>query len=135
MEEEGGDDGRIGEEGEDPHLAAAGGTEQWQHVVDPREQDGPADSGRGGALTRRLGGNGRGGGIPFGRRRLGPAEGHDVGPEPGIGSQHTVVAVTMNARGRDELGERVEELERPKHQLGAAVDVGFWEPVEEAALR
>ena len=53
MEEDGGDDGRIGEEGEDPHLVAAGGTEQRQHVVDPREQDGPADSGRGGALTRR----------------------------------------------------------------------------------
>ncbi len=135
MEEDGGDDGRIGEEGEDPHLAAAGGTEQRQHVVDASEQDGPADSGRGGALTRRLGGNGRGGGIPFGRRRLGPAEGHDVGPEPGIGSQHTVVAMAMDPRGRDELGESLEELERGEQQLGAAVDVGFREPVEEAALR
>jgi hypothetical protein len=118
---------------EDPHLGAAGGTQQRQHVVGAREQDGPADgspvtpsgrssivsrvdlgvrfagrtlrplgSGRGGALTRRLGGNGRGGGIPFGRRRLGPAEGHHVGPEPGIRSQHTVVAMAMDSRGRDE---------------------------------
>ena len=46
-----------------------------------------------------------------------------------------MVAVTKHVRGRDELGERVEELERPKHQLGAAVYVGFWEPVEKAALR
>lgn len=102
VEEDGGDDGRIGEEGEDPHLAGAGGTEQRQLVVDAREQDGPADSERGGALTRRLGGNGRGGGIAFGRRRLGPAEDHDVGPEPGIGSQHAVVAMAMDPRGRDE---------------------------------
>ena len=29
--------------GEDPHLAAAGGTEQRQYVVDASEQDGPAD--------------------------------------------------------------------------------------------
>jgi hypothetical protein len=41
----------------------------------------------------------------------------------------------MHARGRNELGGGVEELERRKHQLGAAVDVGFRESVEEAALR
>jgi hypothetical protein len=41
----------------------------------------------------------------------------------------------MDPRGRDELGEGVEELERREQQLGAAVDVGFREPVEEAALR
>ena len=44
MEEYGGDDGRIGEEREDLHLAATCGTEQRQHVVDAREQDGPSDS-------------------------------------------------------------------------------------------
>ena len=37
----------------------------------------------------------------FGSRRLGhelgPTECHRVGPEPGIGSQHTVVAMTMYA--------------------------------------
>ena len=43
VEEDGGDDGRIGEEREDPHLTATGGTEQRQHVVDASEQDGPAD--------------------------------------------------------------------------------------------
>lgn len=34
VEEDGGDEGRIGEEREDPHLAATGKTEQRQHVVD-----------------------------------------------------------------------------------------------------
>ncbi len=111
MEEDGGDDGRVSQKREDPHLGPTRGTEQWQHVVDAREQDGPADgspvaplgrssivsrvdllvrfaelasrplgSGRGGALGRRLGGNGGCGAIPFGRQRLGPPEGHDVRP-------------------------------------------------------
>ena len=79
VEEDGGDDGRIGEEREDSHLATAGGTEQRQHVVDPREQDGPADSrGRGWSG----GGFGRGD-IAFGcwclRYELGPAECHRGG--------------------------------------------------------
>ena len=58
-----------------------------------------------------------------------------MGPEPGIRSQDTVVAMTMDPRGRDELGEGLEELERRKQHLGAAVDVGLREAVEEAALR
>jgi hypothetical protein len=43
VEEDDGNDGRIGEEREDLHLAATGGTEQRQHVVDASEQDGPSD--------------------------------------------------------------------------------------------
>jgi hypothetical protein len=56
VEGDGGDDGRVGQKREEPHRGAAGGTQQAQHVVDAREQDAPADSGREGALTRRLGG-------------------------------------------------------------------------------
>jgi hypothetical protein len=140
VEEDGEDDGRVGQKREDPHLGAAGGTEQRQHVAThaprgcpAREQNGPADgspvapsgrssivsrvglvvrfaeptsrslgSGRGGALTRRLGGNGRCGGIPFGRRRLGPTEGHDARPQSGVGRQDAVVAMTVHSWGRDE---------------------------------
>jgi hypothetical protein len=40
----------------------------------------------------------------------------------------------MHSRGRDEVGEGLEELERREQQLGAAVDVGFREAVEKAAL-
>jgi hypothetical protein len=54
VEEDGGDNGRIGQKREDLHLGAAAGTEERQHIVDPREQDGPADSGGGGGLRRRL---------------------------------------------------------------------------------
>jgi hypothetical protein len=57
-----------------------------------------------------------------------------VGPEPGIGSQDTVVAVSMYSWGRNELGEGVEELEGREQQLGAAVDVRLGESVDQAAL-
>ncbi len=43
MEEDGGDDGRVGEKGEEGHLATAGGAEQRQDRVDACEQHGPAD--------------------------------------------------------------------------------------------
>jgi hypothetical protein len=42
--------------------------------------------------------------------------------------------MTMHARGRNELGEGLEELERRDQHLGAAVDVGLREAVEKAAL-
>jgi hypothetical protein len=51
-----------------------------------------------------------------------------------------VVAVAMDPRGRDELGEGLEELERREQQLGAAVGPtfggcpGFREAVEKTAL-
>jgi hypothetical protein len=37
MEEDGGYDGRVGEKGEDGHLATAGGAEQRQDLVEPGE--------------------------------------------------------------------------------------------------
>jgi hypothetical protein len=42
--------------------------------------------------------------------------------------------MAMDPRGWDELGEGVEELERCKQQLGAAVDVRLGEAVDQAAL-
>jgi len=39
VEEDRGDDGRIGEERQHPHLIATGRTEQRQHVVDASEQE------------------------------------------------------------------------------------------------
>ena len=52
MEEDGGDDGWVGEKGEDGHLAAAGGAEERQDLVDASEQDGPADPCGAGARSR-----------------------------------------------------------------------------------
>ena len=45
-----------------------------------------------------------------------------------------MVAMAMDSRGRDELGEGLEELERREQQLGAAVDVRLGETVNQAAL-
>jgi len=59
MEEDGGDDGRVSEKGEDGHLATASGAEQGQDFVDASEEDGPADP-RGAGAPNRLGiGKGR----------------------------------------------------------------------------
>jgi len=71
VEEDGRDDARIGQKREDLHVGAAGGTQKRQDIVDAREQDGPADSGRGGALGRQLGGRGGWSDVYSGRRRLG----------------------------------------------------------------
>jgi len=59
MEEDGGDDGRVSEEGEDGHGAAAHGAEERQDLVDACEQHGPSNP-RGAWAPHRLGiGKGR----------------------------------------------------------------------------
>jgi hypothetical protein len=45
-----------------------------------------------------------------------------------------VVAVTVHARGRDEPGQALEQLEGGEQDLGAAVHVRLGEPVEETAV-
>jgi len=44
-----------------------------------------------------------------------------------------VVAVTVDPRGRNELGDGLKELEGRKQQLGAAVDVRLGESVDQVA--
>ena len=39
--QDGDDDGRIGDEGDDPHEATTGGAEQRQHLVDASQKNGP----------------------------------------------------------------------------------------------
>ena len=48
VNEDGGDDGWVGEEGEDPHGAAASRAEERQDLVDTGEEHGPADARRAG---------------------------------------------------------------------------------------
>ena len=48
VQKNGGDDGRVGEKGEDLHGAAAGRTEERQDLIDPGEEHGPADPRRAG---------------------------------------------------------------------------------------
>ena len=106
MVQDGDDDGRIGDEGDDPHEATTGGAEQRQHLVDASQKDGPPNtSGVGG--TRRFGIERERwswartrwarevGGVCFG---YGPADARDGGTEFGVRSQHSVVAVVMDSR-------------------------------------
>ncbi len=53
MQEDGRNDGRVGEKGEDGHLAATSGAEQRQDRVDAREEQGPANP-RGGWRVERV---------------------------------------------------------------------------------
>jgi hypothetical protein len=46
-----------------------------------------------------------------GRVVLGPPEGHDVRPEPGVRRQNPMVAVAVDAPRRNELGEGVERVQ------------------------
>ena len=79
VQEDGGENGRVSEKREDSHLAATGWAEQRKHLVDPREEYGPADAGKGGGGSGRLGGLGRRGGGRGGFGwPLGPAERDDV---------------------------------------------------------
>ena len=48
VQEDGGEDGWIGQEGEDLHGAAAGRAEERQDLIDPGEEHGPADARRAG---------------------------------------------------------------------------------------
>ena len=140
VEEDGGDDGRVGEEREEAHWATAGGAEQGQDLIDAGEEDGPADArgargpGRPGVgqdcrLPDGLGVHG------WGRDGLGPADGDDGVSGSCVGRHHTVVSVTVHPGRRDEPGEALDELDRGDQNLGAPVGRGLGEAVEEPGLK
>lgn len=105
VQQDGSNDGRVGEEGEDLHVGPAGGAEERQHVVDASEELSPTDAcGRGGAwwVVRPVR---RGSGSRAGTRwrravlglRFGPTEDDDRGAEPGVRSQDAVMTMAVEA--------------------------------------
>ena len=108
--QDGDDHGRVGDEGEDPHMAATRGAEQRQHLVDASEQHSPSDASRaGGASWLCIGG----GLLRWTRARwarelsggclgVGSADVGDGGTEFGIRGQNPVVPVAVDAWGCDE---------------------------------
>ena len=52
----------------------------------------------------------------------------------GVGRQHAVVAVAVEARRWDKPGKALEELERRENDLGAPVGGGARESVEEPGV-
>jgi hypothetical protein len=121
----------LGEEGEDAQVGAAVGALEGEDLVDAGEETGPA--GACGAVAghfRRAGRRIVRGLVAF---RFGAAEGDDAGAEPGVGRQHAVVAVAVDAGRRDEAGEGGEEVERREGEDGAAVERGAWQVIEDLA--
>ena len=59
------------------------------------------------------------------------AEGDDVGPEPRVGRQDSVVAVAVDAGWGDQTGEGVQKLEGREGEEGAAVGGGTGRSVED----
>ena len=119
----------IGEEGEDAHGGAALGAAEGEDLIDAGQKLGPAGAG-GGAYE-----GGGGVVVNVGRRLLvrdigglyvqpHAFEGYDVGTEPRVGSQDAVVAVSVDARRRDQAREGVQEFERREGEEGAAVRGG-----------
>jgi len=134
MEKDGGDDGRVGEEGEDGHLATTSGAEEGKHLVDPGEEHGPADPSGAGA-PRRFGigrcALGFGG---WGRRQLRPADGDGGRSGSCVGGEHAMVSVAVHPGRGNEPGDALEELEGREQDLGASVGRGPREAIEEPGL-
>ena len=130
--QDGDDDGRVCDEGENPHGAATGGAEQRQHLVDPSKQDGPADtSGIGGAsglsIERWLWPWARGLGC-------GLANARDGSTEFGVRSEHSVVPVAVEAWAWYEPSEPLEKLQRREPELGAAVRSWLRQSIDKPGL-
>ena len=141
VEEDGGNDGRIGEKGQDPHWATTGRAEQWEHLVDTCEERGPSDASR---VCRRsdwlvldLGVRRWRGTAGVAVGRVGPrsADGNDGGAQPGVRRQHTVIPIPVNARWRDEPSKPLKELNRGEQDLGAPAWPRLGKAVEEPRVR
>jgi len=118
VEKDGRYDWRVGEERQNLHFSATSGAEQREHLIDACEEHGPADAGRAGrsdglvvALGWRLLSRSQAGGLAVRCVGFRSADGDDGSAKFGVGCQHTVVSVPVDARGRDESGESLEELD------------------------
>lgn len=131
VNEDGAEDRRIGEEGEDPHLATTVRAQQGEHLVNPSEKLRPAapsgsGCGRGGPVDAGLRGL-RGRDVLIGNwviAGLTFAQGDHVGPKAGVRRKDAVVSMTMDAWRRDEARQALEQFEGREDEDGPAVGRG-----------
>jgi len=116
VQEDGGDNRRVGEEGEDAHGPATGGAEERHDLIDAGEEHGPPDARGGGGprrLVQRAGSErswvGLGEAGCLGR---GSTDDDDGGAQTGMRGEDAVVAVAVHARRWHKGDEALEELER-----------------------
>ena len=130
MVEDGADDRRVGDVGQDAPPAAALTALQNVQLERPAEQLGPRQ-----ARTP-------GGGRKLGSRRKGRAGwrgrgwrlGDDAGAKFGVGGKHPVEVNEVGAWRRNEGGQQAEQLQRSQHQVGRAVRRRALEAVGEASI-
>jgi len=129
VHEDGGEDGRVGEKGEDLHGAATGRTEERQDLIDPGEEHGPADPRRAGGARKLVQVTGDGAEClsidKAGRLGRSSTEGDDGGTQTGMRREDAVIAVAVHARRWREGDEALEELQRREDNLGAPTGVGL----------
>ena len=143
VSEDPGDDGRIGDEGEDDHGCGTAGALQSIDKEDSAEELGPgqARSARGHFWMRRPGGAavGRRGscGVRGLRRglRLERRRGQEVSGAGAV-AEATMIPNRMSVGRGDERGQAAEELERLEHETSRALRMrpGTAQAIEDAAI-
>jgi len=130
-------DGRwIGDEDDDTHGSAARRADEWEDVIDPSDEGCPSrgSTAAGCGSVRRARDRLR---VELPWRRLLHAtlltpERDDLIPELGIGSQHTVIAVPVNAWRVNQQGEPFEELKRSERESRGTIWCGMGETIDDA---
>ena len=136
----------VGEEREDPHLAAAVRAEKGKQLEDAGEELGSANPG--GPLRRSCGsGVVRHGWtrhapgpavalgiVVVGVLRLRPTHGGHLCPQTSVEREHAVVAVAVDVGRGNEPGQAREELERGEEEDRAPVGRGLGQPVQQAGV-
>ena len=115
MREDGAYGDGIGDEGDDTHGSTTRQADERENIIDASDEGGPSRGSTAacaGSVRRTR--DALSVELPCGRLLFGTLltpERDDLIPELGIGSQHTVIAVAVDAWRRNEQSESLEELE------------------------
>lgn len=137
--EDGAHDPGTGEEGEDAHLAMAGGTAQRVDLVDASKQLRPATTRAtafGRVMARGVGCGGVQCGLGAGVgcvRGVPPVAGRLSSP-PGVWSEDAVIAMPVDARRWNQTREAIEELEGADPDRGTPVLRGPGQLIDQACV-
>ena len=131
----------IGDEGDDAHrstattLRAVPRADERQHIVDARDEGSPARGHAPAWGDSRRTGDGLSVELPRGRllyTTVLTTERDDLIPQTGIGSQHPVIAVTVDAWRVDEQSEPLKELQRSEGESRGTIRCGMGKTIDDA---
>ena len=136
MREDGVNGNGVRNEGDDVHRSTARRAEERENIIDASDEGGPSRGSTApcaGSVRRTC--DALSVEPPCGRLLFGTLltpERDDLIPELGIGSQHPVIAVTMDAWRGDEQSESLKELEGGERESGAAARCGMRKTIDDA---